>query len=396
MRLNNLSPGRRVLLLATVLGAIIVALAAFAEGAIRFRQWTKHGTFTGIEGTFETDPETGLRILIPGKQVGPIRINSLGFRSPEINVRKPESTIRVAFLGGSTTYCAEVGSNELTWPDLVIQGLRQRWPAAAFDYINGGVPGYTVKSSSKQLRQRILALTPDVIVIYQAINDMSANSLGIALKRGLIDRPSERDLMWPSNYSLLWYLAEKNYRIYSRQDWARRHSTKLEINPQEFTETFRSDLTELVEQSKNIARLTFLVTQTHHLRRDQTPEQQNRAAAVSFYYMPFLSVTGLLDGLDAYNQAIKDIAASTGVELIEGATGIPGDPNHFVDSVHFSETGSRAMAALVLDALLRSGPFSDVVTSTLRPRNDPGTDGVNSKNAPINYTEVRGSSKGRK
>lgn len=57
-----------------------------------------------------------------------------------------------------------------------------------------------------------------------------------------------------------------------------------------------------------------------------------------------LSIKGLLDAYEAYNAAIRDAAGATGAVLIDGDTDIPGDAEHFVDTMHFTDAGSEAMA----------------------------------------------------
>src|SRR5215471_5362125 len=110
---------RRLLLSTTILlgfAAIFATTFGLAEIAVRVRHRLKFGTFWGIEDTYTIDPKSGLRIPIPGGHFGGIHINSLGFRGPEISIPKPRSTLRVAFLGSSTTFCGEVSSNENAWP----------------------------------------------------------------------------------------------------------------------------------------------------------------------------------------------------------------------------------------------------------------------------------------
>src|SRR5690242_17704145 len=94
-------------------GIIVVVVGCLTglfllEMAVRVRQWTRYGSMRSVEDTFTFDPVARLRVPIAGKTTGSIRINSLGFRSPELAVPKPIGVVRLAFLGGSTTYCAEV------------------------------------------------------------------------------------------------------------------------------------------------------------------------------------------------------------------------------------------------------------------------------------------------
>ena len=147
---------------------VVIALALLlllAEGATRLRQWIKYGHFGHLETVYTVDPDTDLRVPVANAQTATIQINSLGFRGPEITTPKPPGHIRIAFLGASTTFCAEVSSNDLTWPHLVAQRLKSALDTIPFDYVNGAVPGYSVRSSLRNLRERIARLEPDVIVI---------------------------------------------------------------------------------------------------------------------------------------------------------------------------------------------------------------------------------------
>src|SRR5437588_4449407 len=154
-----------------LLGAVVlitsVALFGAAELAVRVRQHIKFGSLLRIEDTYTVDPKSGLRIPVPGGSFGGIQINSMGFRSPELEIPKSASTVRIAFLDSSTTYCAEVSSNENTWPHLVARKLQAQWPRVNVDYINAGVPGYSLASSLQNLRSRVAPLDPDIIVIYE-------------------------------------------------------------------------------------------------------------------------------------------------------------------------------------------------------------------------------------
>jgi hypothetical protein len=103
--------------------------------------------------------------------------------------------------------------------------------------------------------------------------------------------------------------------------------------------------------------LVVLPTFSYRLRREQSAEQQLEAAESALYYMPYMSVEGLLKGYEAYNQAIREVARDTGALLVDGELEIPGDPLHFNDSVHFTDVGSAAMAGRVSAALLASERF---------------------------------------
>src|SRR5262249_16403868 len=155
-----------VLFLVTV--AAIVLMLLGVEAAVRIRHVIKYGSMATIEDLYTVDHRLNLRVPVAGYSSGHISINSLGFRGPEIAMPKPPDTVRVAYLGASTTWCAEVSGNDYVWPHLVTASLGRAFPEVRFDYVNGGVPGYTIESLLKNLQYRIASLHPAVILIESA------------------------------------------------------------------------------------------------------------------------------------------------------------------------------------------------------------------------------------
>ena len=343
----------RVALLVT---SVLFALCAL-EGAVRLREWIKYGTVTGK--SFETvlDPATDLHILKPGQDTGRIRINGQGFRSPEIPRVKPPGTVRLAFLGGSTTFCAEVSGNEATWPALVSRGLRERHPEVMFDYVNAGFPGYTLGSIRKTLERRVSLLRPDIIILYEATNDLAADTREIAARRGLFHDKAHSPL---AKVSLSWYLIEQRM-LRRRLERAVASGIILTCDADSLAHAFGKRVAEFLQAAKEVAPVCAVATFSHKMRRDQPPEEALANSNWVLHFIPYQGVEGLLRLFDAYNRAIREAAHSTGSVLIDGEDSIPGDDTHFADSVHFTDEGARAMAARVIRALEEAPEFRRLV-----------------------------------
>lgn len=342
--------------LATLL--VVALLLALAEGAVRVRQWVKYGSFSQMGDIYQVDKEQGLRVPVADKQSGNIKINSLGFRGPQIEVPKPVGRLRLAFLGASTTFCAEVSDNETTWPHLVAQKLREAFPRREVDYVNGGVPGYVVSSSVANLKKRVAPLQPDVIVIYHATNDLSAETRRLAAQQGIYNRPQAKESeSWLAQYSLLWFLVEKNLRVKLAQQAAAGDGERLEFDPASLGQQFRQDLSTLITEAQKVADVVAVATFSHQVRASQSAERQLQASSSALYYMPFMSPEGLLEAYERYNQIIREVARETGAVLIGGEMEIPGDGEHFNDTVHFSDSGSRLMAERVVGVLREAPSF---------------------------------------
>jgi lysophospholipase L1-like esterase len=343
-------------------GIIVVVVGCLTglfllEMAVRVRQWTRYGSMRSVEDTFTFDPVARLRVPIAGKTTGSIRINSLGFRSPELAVPKPIGVVRLAFLGGSTTYCAEVSSNEMTWPHLVWQSLSAALPESRLDYINAGVPGFSVEHLLLNLEKRVRPLAPDVIVIYEATNDFSSDSRELAIGQGLVDRGSPFRESWLSKYSLLWFLLERNLTIWRLQAAVQDTARKLAYEPRQLSRGFERRLTELVRAGQEMAPVVAVAGFSARLRRAEAPDTQREAAITALYYMPYMTLDGLISGYEEYNRVIREVALHTGALYIGGEDSIPPDSAHYTDSVHFTDAGSRAMARRVSEALLGGSAF---------------------------------------
>ncbi|HEX9653969.1 MAG TPA: SGNH/GDSL hydrolase family protein, partial [bacterium] len=109
--------------------------------------------------------------LTPDYQQGRNKHNSLGFRGEEIVIPKPADQFRIVCLGGSTTYTSGVEDYRHSYPELLEQEILQRG-FANVDVINAGVPGWTSLECLINFQLRLLDLAPDMVIFYEAINDI--------------------------------------------------------------------------------------------------------------------------------------------------------------------------------------------------------------------------------
>ena len=355
----QLSHRQKVVVSTVLVVLVIVIMLGLTEGAVQLRQWLSQGHAGKISDLFEQQGD--LRVLIPGAATRTISINSLGFRGPPLTQKKPAGTLRIAYIGASTTFCAEVSGNEMTWPHLVTEAVRTEYPGLGVDYVNAAVPGYTVKTSLLNFRRRVAPLQPDVTIIYHATNDLSWETRTLAVDQQVYERHGESGNSWLAEHSQLWYLVEKNLRINKVKDDVLKAGGRLEFSPSELGESFRRYLTQLVAEARQVSDIVALVTFSYQIRPGQTPEQQLTAAGSALYYMPFMDPPALLEAFQRYNQVIAEVADEAGAVLIEGESLIPGNSEYFNDTVHFNDAGSRLMADRVSAALLKSPELRNLV-----------------------------------
>jgi hypothetical protein len=65
---------------------------------------------------------------------------------------------------------------------------------------------------------------------------------------------------------------------------------------------------------------------------------------VAFYYMPWMSIDGMLDAMDRYNAAIVEYGRTHDVAVVDDRETIPPDAEHFSDCMHLIDKGAEEMA----------------------------------------------------
>jgi lysophospholipase L1-like esterase len=338
--------------------AISLVLGALAlEGAIRLRQGRRYGADMNLDAKV-VDPITGLRLPRPGQWKGErvsMTVNALHFRGPLPETPKPARRVRLAFLGASTTFCAEASSDDTTWPAQTLARLRVRFPEADLDHLNAAVPGFVIDEAHKRLVHHLPPHRPDVVVYYELTNDLSRDTRALAREAGLpvsLDPPS--GLL---SRSVAWRLLRLQLDIAEQQRRAATGAGALSYDAEALARGFEARLTSLVQEARRQGALVALVTFTHRARQGQRREEQLANAQTALYYMPYMSIDGLLAGYDAYNAAIRRVAAREDVLLIEGAAVVPADAQHFSDSVHLLDPGLEKLGTAVAEGLAASPAF---------------------------------------
>jgi lysophospholipase L1-like esterase len=108
--------------------------------------------------------------LVAGGQHFDIRMNSYGYRTHEFEVPKPDGTVRIICIGGSTTVAGR--TNDETYPALLEARLRDRFPGLPVEVLDLGVSAVTTEYWYDR-RDEVFGYEPDLIVQYQGINDIS-------------------------------------------------------------------------------------------------------------------------------------------------------------------------------------------------------------------------------
>lgn len=98
--------------------------------------------------------------------------NSLGFRGKETTWAKPAGTFRIVTTGGSSVYGQSESSDAAVWSQQLEDMLQAARPGYTVEVVNLGVSGWSTHEMLINLELRGLDLAPDLVIVYEAINDM--------------------------------------------------------------------------------------------------------------------------------------------------------------------------------------------------------------------------------
>lgn len=344
---------------ALLVASVIVSLLLL-EGALRVHQWLAYGTTAQfVGGQLRFDPDMKILAPVPGFKTKTLSINSLGFRGPEVAEPKPPGTVRIAFLGGSTTYCSEVSADEAAWPHLVSRRLDETFDDVRFDYINAAVPGYTTRFSLKSLRARVERHAPDVIVVYHATNDLASLSRRQATEQGVF-RSAENG--WLDRHSLLWTRVKRILELRAVKARGESDVGRLAYDREAASRQFTRDLTALLARARELGAVAAVATFSHRVgpASASTP-RVHYSPDVAMQNMPYMRLEDLMKGYRDFNDVIRDVAPRAGAILIGDEDAVEPTDENYSDSFHFTDAGSRQMAGRIADALLADERFLALV-----------------------------------
>jgi len=116
---------------------------ACANGAVVLYEKLQYGGTQAEKEGIYTQREDGRKVLRPGAVLEgartKVRINSMGFRGPELLVPKPDNGFRVWCVGGSTTFDVFAPDDDHTWPAQLQDRLQAARPDRVVEVINAGI-----------------------------------------------------------------------------------------------------------------------------------------------------------------------------------------------------------------------------------------------------------------
>jgi lysophospholipase L1-like esterase len=267
--------------------------------------------------------------------------NSKGYRGDEFDWKKPDGVLRVACLGGSTTF-------EGTYPRALQERLTKLIASNPRNYsraevLNFGAEEWTTQEIMINYIGRGIYSNPDIVVVYEAINDTAPGFVPPGIRaepdyshyRTRLQVPSREvwDFM-PNMLDGCRIVGTVRYLLNKRRPefiWgARQHSYKADMKyeVQDDFHTYERNLETIATIGSQSGSLVFFVSQAH------CPEWSLELGHGS---------DRLLKRVEHLNTLARKIAerhaASGRVFFVDAASAIPATKEWMADSCHFHEKG---------------------------------------------------------
>ena len=382
------------------LAATCVALSlTLAELCLRrFGPWSRayFVSMPGAEWTTRPTPEE-----IHGVTgVNHFRVNAAGIRGRPFGADTTE--YRILAVGGSTTECAVLDDSE-AWPSLLESMLTDRVDGPSVWVGNVGRSGVTAREHVLHL-EYLLPQYPriDVAIAMVGVNDMfSALRHGWAYERPApLTDPEARPAAMRRAFVLtpvndrrvtyagmpvpwlrateLWQLARRarlRWNVIRAGDSQRGHLTRARVARQSAAPhvdslpalgaplaEYRRNLNAMIDAAKIRNVRLVLVTQAT-LWRDSMPDAESRSlwlgwiGADAANATSYFSSGALHRAMTEFNRTLLEVCRERSVDCIDLDKLLVSDRSTFYDDVHFTEEGSRRVAALLARHFAEWPPF---------------------------------------
>jgi len=303
-----------------------------------------------------------------------LKTNAFGWRGPQISLNRPPATIRVAFLGASTTVSNH--GYPFSYPEYVGNWLnvwaRSQHLPLNFEIINAGHEGYNSADISALVRDDLLAVDPDIVVYYEGSNQFWPLDF-IELPEG--QRPSKPEKTFRSPPWVLAHFAVARRlefiveRILESGGEPQKPVTTLEwpkalnefnpdiTNPKKLPLRLPQILSDLLEIKRNLDSIhsTFAISSFIWLAYDgmrlDLPHQQPIYSYLNDTWWPY-RYSEIRRMADFQNRVFKNFAVNNRLPFFDIAHVFPQDSELFSDAIHMLEPGIKLQAWLVMQQLM--------------------------------------------
>ncbi len=260
-----------------------------------------------------------------------------------------KSSVRIVFLGGSTTAWGNSAGEQ--WTTSVEKKLTEDSRNGPIKTYNQGREWYTSLHSLINYETNVRPHKPEVLVFMHGINDLMHNADFSYLSNGSY-RGDYGNYLGPAiniiKRKSFFAVLSSNFR----KVW--NASPRTTITPETFVgiDAFKRNVNTILDLAKLDGTRVVLVTEPSIYRpvmeenERKTLEMLNTEAIGE--HMQW-SLQGAVNGMAAYNSALKEIAAARKIALIDLDAKLPKSLEYFIDDVHYADKGFLRVTEVMTD-----------------------------------------------
>jgi lysophospholipase L1-like esterase len=304
--------------------------------------------------------------LRPDSRFQKWRINSFGFRGPEIPIVKPRGVTRVVTLGASETF-GLYEREGMEYPAQLQARLEHARPGR-YQVLNAAIPGISPPRIVYYFNAWITRFRPDLVVYYPTSSFMLNAEVSAAPWKPGARADEARPRFSPR-------IASKLGDLYRRlapapfQGAVRRALIARAVGqhppgwvmsrvPPEKAVAFRRELADLVHAVRAARAEIVLATHASRIGRLDSPEERELMVAWR-KQAPDRSEQCLLEAERLANDIIRHVGQEENVRIVDVDAMLPKSPAIFADYVHFTEEGAGqvadALSPVVIEATGNAG-----------------------------------------
>lgn len=280
------------------------------------------------------------------------RLNSLGFRGPEV----VPGGVRVICIGASETFGLYEDPGE-EFPRQLERDLNLNSGTRKYQVVNTALVGETIRSATIRIPEIIDEVHPQFAVIYPTPANyiwlpwvLKAPGAHPQTDAGFQPRVLDKIRDAIKRFSppgLLDYLRKRDIAHEAPE-----FGKPMDRLPERNVEVFRQDLVQLIDTLEKKGVQPVLVTHANRFGDVLSKEDRRQLTAWRRFY-PMLTEAGFLDMERRMNDAVRQVAAERNLSLIDGARIVPPGSEYFGDAIHFTTRGSTLLAQAISNAILQ-------------------------------------------
>ncbi len=289
-------------------------------------------------------------------------------RFDNVPKEKSKGTVRILFLGGSTTQWGKL-RDEDQYPTVVKELLDNRFPDTTIEVLNAGKEYYTTKHSLINYVTYCRRWKPDVVVIMHAINDVCRSFTPGRFGMGKYDE------LWSHYYGpAIGAARPQPYEMVALNGFfartAKRWYYALRVKEVDYPlsrylslPTYETHLSTLVELVKRDTPHVVLVLQPS-IFKDEMPIDELRRLKFGkyfsmvrqdYFHQEYPTAQSLGRAMKEIHVITRRIADAQSTWLADAESLVEKNLKYFVDDVHYTPEGAKQVAASVADTIVQSG-----------------------------------------